>query len=395
MRLDATARAIILAIAVPFGCGDVAHCAPPTPTVATKTPPQKALPAGKDRWLSGPDLKRQLAAPVGMSWTDSPFRQAVQSLAQSRQVAVVLDRRIDPGGKITLSLPPAPLATTLSRMAAQRGAEVTQFGSVAYVGPSKVAQRLRTLAALRTQEAQRLPADVRKPLLAMRSFAWEDLTTPRELIGRLAQEAGVVIDGQQLVPHDLWSGQSLPAMSWVDRLTLLAVQFDMTFQIDPTGRRVQLTAIPAEVAIERSYPAGANAADRVRAWREKAPDANLQVTAGRVVVRGRLEDHERLNQTALSAAAPATTAKKPGVEVHTLVVRQAPLDKLLEQLEQKLDLRFECDLAALERAGISMSVNVSLDVKNAKLDELLSAALTPVGLSFHREGQVVKIAPKP
>lgn len=279
-------------------------------------------------------------------------------------------------------------------MGAQRGAEVTQFGSVAYVGPPRVAQQLRTLAALRTQEAQRLPADVRKPLLAVRSFAWDDLTTPRELIGRLEEEAGVVIDGVQLVPHDLWSGQSLPAMTWVDRLTLLAAQFDLTYQIDPTGRRVQLAPIPAEVVIERSYPAGANAADRVRAWREKAPDANIQVTAGRVVVRGRLEDHERLNQIASSAAVPATTIKKPGIEVHTLVVRQAPLDKLLEQLEQKLDLRFECDLAALERAGISMSVNVSLDVKNAQLDELLSAALTPVGLSFHREGQVVKIVPK-
>jgi Secretin and TonB N terminus short domain len=380
-----------LAIALLLGSASVAICAPPPATTTATGPAPKALSSGKDRWLSGPELKRQLTVPVGMSWTGTPFRQALQALSQSRQVAVLLDRRVDPDANITLSLPPAPLEEALSRVARERNADVTQFGPVAYVGPPRVARRLRTLAALRTQDAQRLPADARKPLLSVRPFAWDDLATPRELIGRLAAEAGVAIEGQQLVPHDLWAGQSLPAMSWVDRLTLLAAQFDLTFQIDPTGRLVQLSPTPDEVVIERSYPGGGSAADRARRWRELAPEAKIELAAGRIIVRGRLEDHERLSRS----AAPAAPAKRPGIEVHTLVVRQTPLDKLLEQFEKKLDLRFEWDQAALQRAGISMAANVSVDVKNVTLDELLSAALTPAGLSFQREGRVVKIRPHP
>jgi hypothetical protein len=212
----------------------------------------------------------------------------------------------------------------------------------------------------------------------------------------LAQEAGVEIQGQSQVPHDLWAAQSLPPLSWIDRLTILSAQFDLTFQFDASGRVVRLVAVPQAVALKRNYPGGTGAIDKAQKWRELAPEASIDVAAGRIVVSGRLEDHERLSGSAKPAATKTTaTARRPGTQVHTLTVRQVPLDKLLAELEKKLNLRFEWDQAALAKAGISTTANVSVDVKNATLDELLSATLRPVGLTFHREGQMVKIEPKP
>ncbi len=276
------------------------------------TPPSNRA-VKQDGWLTGGELKRQLTQPISMSWTDTPFRRAVQDLATSQRVAILLDRRIDPDQKITLSLSSTPLEEVLARVADDRRAELAQMGPVAYIGPANAARRLRTLAALRTEDAQRLSAERRKPFLAVRPWAWDDLATPRELIGLLAQEAGVEIEGQAQVPHDLWAAQSLPPLSWVDRLTLVAAQFDLTFQFDSGGRIVRLVAIPQDVALRRSYPGGAGAAEKARQWRELAPEATIEVVSGRIVVSGRLEDHERLSGSARPVATKSpATARRPG-----------------------------------------------------------------------------------
>ena len=107
----------------------------------------------------------------------------------------------------------------------------------------------------------------------MRSSHWDDLTEPRQLVDALAEEAGVEILGVERIPHDLWPAADLPPLSWIDRLTLIAAQFELSFELDKTGRRAQLVPMPEDVAVVRSYQAGADAAVVARRWTKALPNA--------------------------------------------------------------------------------------------------------------------------
>ena len=50
-------------------------------------------------------------------------------------------------------------------------------------------------------------------------------------LAQLGQRSGVEITGLEQVPHDLWAAADLPPISLVARLTLIAVQFDLTFKV--------------------------------------------------------------------------------------------------------------------------------------------------------------------
>ena len=66
-----------------------------------------------------------------------------------QSVAIFLDRRIDPGTPITLTVRDRPVEELLSEIAKGAGAEMTTLGPVVYLGPSQTTSQLATLAALR------------------------------------------------------------------------------------------------------------------------------------------------------------------------------------------------------------------------------------------------------
>jgi hypothetical protein len=63
----------------------------------------------------------------------------------------------------------------------------------------------------------------------------------------------------------------------------------------------------------------------------------------------------------------------------------------LGELGRRLELRFDVDREALRNAGVSLDTLVSLQVRDATLDELLEHILRPAGLSFERYGNAVRV----
>jgi hypothetical protein len=172
------------------------------------------------RLLTGPALQRRLQDTIGISWSEMPLRRGVYDLCGRKQVAVLLDRRVDPGRKVSLSVGDAPLEDVLHEIAKSQELGLTFLGPVAYFGPPGVVVRLRSLAEMRREEIRRLPLAVAGTFLRLKSMQWNDLATPRELLGQLAEEAQVSVSGLERVPHDLWAGAALPPLAWIDRLTL-------------------------------------------------------------------------------------------------------------------------------------------------------------------------------
>jgi hypothetical protein len=345
-----------------------------------------------EKFATGAELDERLRGPVTVSWTNTPAARALRSLSDAQHVAIVLDRRIDPDREITLALRDEPLVDGLAKAAREMKGGYCQLGPVAYIGPPEMAARLRTLAALRTDEARSLESSIARELLRLRAFEWGDLAEPRRLLAALAEEAGVeIVDGQH-IPHDLWRATRLPPLAWIDRVTLLAAQFDMTFTLEQGGRRVRLVPIPNHVALVRTYRAPGKAQALARQWAAALPDARVSAERDQVRLEGRLEDHE-LAAAGLRGKPARRTTLVPRPEVYQLSVENAALDQVVEQLATRLGLTVEWDRAALRRAGIASDQLISVKVKDATLDELWQAVLKGTKLAYRRNDRAVSIFP--
>jgi len=362
---------------------------------------------------------KQSVGPAGMVWKGTPLREVLEGLAQSSRIAFILDRRVDPGQPVDLLIEKGSLLEAFVRIAQDRGLGICLVGPVVYLGPPAAAERLNTLIAMAEEHLQTLPNEMQKRFLEESPLSWPDLTSPRDILADLAASAGVsVVHGDRL-PHDLWARASLPPLSLTCRLCLVLHQFDLTFRIQAEGREIVLTPLPERIALVRSYPGGENLQQRTHQMAQAAPTAEIRVSGDKIWVRGRVEDHHRIAaaldptrkssdpfaelERLLKAPAPsptkpaASSTSKPGaidqIRVDSLRIRNKPLGEVLDFLSRRLGLEFRIDEATLRKAGVSLDRQISLEVQQASVDELLEKIFQPLGLRFQRRRHVVEVRP--
>ncbi len=343
------------------------------------------------RWHSSEGVRGQLEQPVTLSWSGVPLRQAVNNLARSQRVAIVLDRRVDPEQEIELALTNVRLDDALLRIATKLKLSVGQAGPVMYLGPVATAEKLQTLVELRQQEIRRLPPEVKAALLAQKPYRWNALSTPRELLAESANDYGIRIDPPAALPHDLWPEIELPPIGLAERISLIAAPFDLTFELSADGRVLRLVPIPTRVVLERSYKVAtpATVVDQLKGVLKRS-----EVIAGdrAIVIRGPAEEHAMAAEL-LSGKKVRRTHVTQGKTVYQLNIVM-PVGRLIRELATKLELQVEIDERAIEQAGISLDRDVSVSVKDATEDQLLQAVLDPAGLTFKRSGKTLVVRPK-
>ena len=200
----------------------------------------------KTHWATGTTFQRRLNDLVTIRWANIPVRRAIGRLAEVKHVAILLDRRVDPGRKLTLSLRDVTLDAALHDIARRLDLGVARLGNVVYLGPVATAGRLPALAAAFGKDVRRLPPAMQRRFFSTKRLAWDDLARPRDLLAQLARENRLTIEGLDKVPHDLWASADLPPLTLIQRLTLVAVQFDLTFKVAADGRRLSLAPIKTE-----------------------------------------------------------------------------------------------------------------------------------------------------
>ena len=227
-------------------------------------------------------------------------------------------------------------------------------------------------------------------MLAARAWEWRDLATPRDLLAQLAAEAHVKLESLDLVPHDLWPARRLPPLAWIDRLTLVALQFGLTYELAADGQSVRLVPIPPKVTARRTFAALREVRQQIDLLVERHPETTVRVEGEEIVADGRIEDLERLARSVAGRA--ERKAPAGGKQLYTLTVDMA-LGKLLEQLASRLNVEFQLDRPAIQQAGISLDQIVSVKVEDASLDALVLAVLEPAGLKGVRRGRIVTVTP--
>jgi len=352
--------------------------------------------AAQSMWLTGPALTKRLGAPIDIVWSGKSFRAVLESLSQAEKIAIVLDRRIDPDAPVDVAISGKPLAEALAAIAQHQNAAVCTVGPVVYIGPPTAARRLRTLVWLRSEEVKTLPAEAAKIWTRSRPFTWPDLAEPRQLLAQIARDSNIELKGLELVPHDLWAGADLPPLPLVERLSLVAIQFELTFTIAADGKTVTLVPIPDDLAIVRSYDGGRQPEQLAKRYASLAPEAQISLSGGKVWVKGLLEDHERIASPPRPPSQPEASQPRDIelVRIERLAIKNIPLGKALENIAAKLELQLHIDRQAIAAAGISLEQPVSVNASGLTVDELLAEMVKSTGLTVQRTGRTVRIAPE-
>lgn len=311
------------------------------------TPPRKLLPSG----LVAVALQLALgeAAPareprpgrvaplqmaVSASWRNAPLAPALRRLAEVHSLPLWVDRRVDPGQRITLVSDAQPLGELLEAIAAQGGAGTAQLRGAVYFGPAGVAAKLPALAAdWRKDAAPRLKR--------YGDSEWSRLTTPRELANQLAAEAGCTLLNPEAIPHDLLPAGALEATTSGDRLMLVLVGFDLRWR--PTEENATVLRVePIDYA-------------SLRATRPRRP---------RTIATPGTETEKRFN----------------------LRVSEQPAESVLKQLTGRLGLVLEIDSSVSDLA----TRRVTFQVEQASVGELFDALGKAAGFKVRLlDGRVV------
>lgn len=347
--------------------------------------------------LAGSRFRAELDRPISISRDRAELRPLLERVSQTRGVAIVLDRRVDPSTAIEVNLPPLRLRDALSEIAGHANCVAGAVGDTVFIGPRAGAGPLRTLVALRETELDELGEAIGGrafELRRARTIKYEDLERPVELLQRIARDWNLEVDGMEQVPHDLWAGATLAGVNAVDALSLVLVQFDLTFAWTEGAMGIRIVPVPEDVAISRIHDVRrvtpAQAVERVRT---AFPELAVRAEGRELHVRGTVEQHEAVARLARGESAESR-APQP-VDFGPLarrrftfeVVRQ-PVQAVLEKLiEGGVDIQY--DARQLEAAGIDLSRKLSFHVRQATVDELFETICKPVGLGFEVRGETV------
>ncbi len=359
-------------------------------------------------FVSGSAFRRALEQSISASSDNDNLRGICLGIERAQRVSILLDRRLDPTCSRSLRIGGETLLGCLQRLAAESDAGATVIGNTAYLGPRGTATNLRTLVALRRSELFDKHSEIadsrRIALTHATTFRWNDLERPADLVGRLAGEYSLAVEGIERVPHDLWAGAVLPETTAIEGLSLVLAQFDLTFAWIDHGRGVRIEPVPQRVAIERAHlpPRGMRAAAALDRWKGEIPELEARVEDNKVVVSGTEELHEIVDRVrrggrANDKASSSEAAKLKPLNLHRFngKIQNIPASAVLKDLESadKGQLTFEYDRGEFKAAGIDLDKPVTLELKDAKIEDLLKATLDPLGVTFEIRDRTVKLRP--
>ena len=178
------------------------------------------------------------AVRVNVEWSGVPLRRAMKRLAESSDVPIFIDRRIDPDQQVSLERQEATPTELVAETATTLGLAVVKLGPVLYIIPPAKAESIKADLARQMAAVRRLKPAQAKGWHRSARLDWPDLAEPRALLIELAGREKISLQGAENVPHDLWPAAELPPLPLVERLLLLLAPFDLTWRIEDEGRGI-------------------------------------------------------------------------------------------------------------------------------------------------------------
>jgi hypothetical protein len=332
-------------------------------------------------WQSGKVLIKNRLLPVSVSWADSPLHKQLTQFAKERQRAIFIDRRVDPTIKQTFQFLEKTTEQIVWTTADENDLGVAQIGNLLYIGPKESAATLPMVIQNAKKSLSKIDKATRKTWIAKKEIRWPKATTSIQISEWFEQSYGIKFVDK--VPLDVWPEADWPKLSTTEQLSLFLVGFDLTFAVNPDGSTVDLKpfpkvdsgtlkfSLPREVKLDLKTAAREfNALKIKRAGKTLAvsgpvtsiADFQAWLVSQQIVNSDRTERTFTLNSTARRGDILATVAQQTG---------------------RKLVLDGDLSLALTDR--------ITLKLKNAGLEQLLSECLEGSGLSYELREKTLRI----
>lgn len=347
------------------------------------------------------EFRTAIQQPLTATWDNVPIRDLLRSLGDSQRVSLWLDRRLDPTTTVRLSLVDQSLATGLSQIAAELNARVIPAGNVLWIAPEPAAMWVRTTMAHRDAELlgpqSSIPEKRQFALVNRKTIHWPPLTSPREILDQIAQRFELQIESEHPLRHDLWGAGAIPFATATEALTLVLMQYDLDFRWQDAGRSIRLVPFAAPSLLERRYqPRGRQTVAELQQQLSAAfPELAMRIDQAELVVLGRVEDHEQLDELQRPRTNGATPAPASVVPLRrrqfTLRVENVPIRAVMKELE-KSGVVFEYSDQEFQTAGVDLNQLTSLDVKQVGADDFLKRLFTPLPVSVTIDDVTVRLS---
>ncbi|WP_157605222.1 hypothetical protein [Schlesneria paludicola] len=355
------------------------------------------------RWVTADQFRQELAKPFGAKLDQADLRLITSQISETRQIAILLDRRLDPSAEHQFEVNDVSLDDALRQIAASARAKVTLLENAVFLGPEPATRKLRTLIELRMSELQSTNPAVaerrRKELKRRSDITWSNLDTPREILTSLTKHADLKIRNPDLIPHDLWAAGILPNATLIEALSLVLIQFDLTFRWLDKANSIELIPVPDVVSIQRKIRPHQSPLDAMEQLRQQFPNATISPANSELVVTGTVEEHEAISKWLVGNPQQARRVKKEPLKdvkqrLFTFSVPQpVPLAVVMQKLEES-DIRFEYDPDAFAAAGIDLQQLVDVNVVNASAELFFRKVFEPARVDFELDRRTVKLKPQ-
>lgn len=334
---------------------------------------------GAVQWRTGAAFDEFSKSPISVSWQHAALRSHLMHFARSQQLAIVLDRRVDPNQQLNLTVKNVSIEQFLLRIAQASGTGFCRFGDCYYLGPTENAQRLLGVNAM-------LAGGVNKKSLFSRreQMFWPSLTTPQEVLEELATSNNFEIKDIEKIEHDLMNALNLPPMRLDMRLALLLSQFDCWFKQSKSEKAISIVAPPDNLkATLRMSGYGADK-DLLQRVRETAPSCTVSTSRRAIVVTGPTQELEMARNVVIESFEPEVrSVSEKRFQLNVENKRGLILNAVAEQLAMEVLVAKDCQ----EILGDVVTVKV----KDAPIGVLLDAILQDTNCGYSLDDQTLRI----
>lgn len=358
------------------------------------------------RYLTERNFRQALTKPLSASWSNVGIREIIQRIGETHNISIILDRQIDPSLKLKIDLQNQTLEQGLAQIAELVQARTIIVGSNIFIGPAAEVSKLKTLLQLKSDALHEL-ADSQKALKSRviqlsrnQTFHFQDLDTPAEILQNITNAYQIKIDNEQLVPHDLWSNFSMVSVNATESLSLILIQFDLTYEWVGEAASIRLTAVPDKVQIKRTYPLRGKSIDAVTAQiKDQFPDLELTSSGKLLSVLAAMDVHEQIEQllNPQKTVRPIRAGVGETVPLNrrkfTLRVKKVPVLAIMQKLEQS-GIEFEYDKQELAKADINLLQLIDVAVVDADAREFFDALFSDFKLDYKMQGVKITLTPQ-
>lgn len=253
--------------------------------LAAQELPPVLVPTSKIKYLTGGKLDRRNVKPLSVWWRDAQIRDRLTAFSANEAIAIVIDRRVDPGQLLNVGVENRTVEQFLWEVANVAGLGVCRFEDCYYVGPVETVAMLPILEAELKTMARKKVRRSSVGWTSRRPLQTGAIVEPQAILEELGRTNGFAISGLEQVPYDLWGGFSLPPTTLYARLQIVLASFNKTLEISSNGKTITIVDFPETKTATREFPVAKRFSDAANLKRQ-FPDLKLTFRGKSIVAKG-------------------------------------------------------------------------------------------------------------